>query len=116
MKKLFIIALLCVMLVSWVEYSKEKEAATLNTSVTTDQTETVVRYYPSYIYDNSYGYESERNHSTVLCPWCHGSTVCKECNGTRKNNASSMVLSAMGCQLCDRTGVCVKCRGTGYIG
>lgn len=49
----------------------------------------------------------------ILCTWCKGSGVCKECDGSGKNGYSG-VLAAYGCQLCDKTGVCAKCGGDGY--
>ena len=58
----------------------------------------------------------EKNDSTnqYKCSWCNGTGICKECGGTGKNNASSMVLKSMGCTLCDKTGKCAKCGGDGW--
>lgn len=49
-----------------------------------------------------------------VCSWCKGTVVCKECGGSGKNNATSIVLQSLGCTLGDKTGKCAKCGGDGW--
>ena len=77
----------------------------------TDSTESALhtsKYTYTYYQDNE-----PVDH--MICSWCHGSGVCKQCNGSGRNDLAG-VLAAYGCTLCDKTGRCVQCGGNGYVG
>lgn len=59
-------------------------------------------------------WEDDNDETFIMeCTWCRGSGVCKDCDGDGKSRLKG-VLATFGCALCDSTGDCYKCKGTGY--